>query len=169
MRRLISIACFALFVYSFSFPAFAEVKVDSIVILEYGIYQSNTKEKLKAKETVEGTWTLIEKVLLVTKTDSIPAKVGMQFGFWYIVKGEPKGKEITLVFRNQLPGIKNPAKEKIIHEEKYVNKIKIGVPGYKGYVFEFDWEAVPGKWTFQIFYKDNILVEKSFIVYKEAR
>ena len=166
MKKIIFTTILISFIFVSSFTVIAQVKVDSIQILEYGIYKSQIKEKLKANETVEGTWTLIEKVVLVTKTDSIPAKVGTQFGFWYKVNGEPEGEEITLLFKNKLPGLKNPAKEEIIHEEKYANKIKIGTSGYKGYVFEFDWETVPGKWTFEIFYKDKKLAEQSFIIFK---
>ena len=36
---------------------------------------------------------------------------------------------------------------------------------WNGYKFDKEWELVTGKWTIQIYYKDQKLLEKTFAVY----
>jgi len=153
-------------VFLFAAPLRPQVKVDTVEVLEWGIYTSEVKDDVEAEGTVQGTWRLVEKVNVITQTDSIPAKVGKHFGFWFVVKGEPKGEEILITFVNLLPGLKNPKRDEVLYEEKYTSKVRIGEPSFKGYSFDFDWEAVPGEWAFQIYYEDKKLAEKTFIVYQ---
>lgn len=166
MKKRILLSVVVVFFCAFPFSLKGSVKVEGIEILEYGIYKAKAKEKVTADSTAEGTWTVIEEIELVAQTDSIPAKVGTQFGFWFVVNGEPKGEKISLTFVNRLPGLKNPNTDEVVFQEKYKNIVSIGERSFKGYVFDFEWEAVPGKWTFQIFYEDKKLAEKTFIVHK---
>jgi hypothetical protein len=147
-------------------PLRSQAKVDTVEILEWGIYTSEVRDDVEAEGTVQGTWRLVEKVNVIAQTDSIPAKVGTHFGFWFVVKGEPKGEEILITFVNFLPGLKNPKKDEVLYEERYMSIVRIGEPSFKGYSFDFDWETVPGEWTFQIYHEDKELAKKSFVVYK---
>jgi hypothetical protein len=144
----------------------AEVKVEGFEVIEYGIYTAEAKEKVEDESTIEGTWTVVDNLKLTAQTDSVLADMKTHFGFWFVVKGEPVGEEITVTFVNQLPGIQNPDEERVIYEEKYNSTVKIGVPSFKGYMFDYSWEAVPGEWIFQIYYENQKLGEKRFVVYK---
>ena len=42
----------------------------------------------------------------------------------------------------------------------------IGPTQYKGYKIAQDWQAVPGVWTFQIWYQNRKLAEQSFTLTK---
>jgi hypothetical protein len=38
----------------------------------------------------------------------------------------------------------------------------IGATSYRGVQFEYDWELLPGIWTFEFWYKDRRLAAQSF-------
>ncbi len=154
------------FLFSITISLCAQVEIEKAEILEYGIYEAVPQKKLDAEDTADGSWTIIDKIQLVTKTDTIPAKVNTQFGFWFKLEGKSEDESVNITFVNKLPGLKNPKKEAKIYEEQYPGKVKFGQPTYKGYAFEADWECVPGDWVFQIFHNDEKLIEKKFTVIK---
>ena len=45
----------------------------------------------------------------------------------------------------------------------------IGNTGYREYAFEHDWEVLPGKWTFEFWYRNRKVGEQSFCVYDHHR
>lgn len=164
MKTRVLIISIVLIVFSFTSTIKSQVKVDSLDILEYGIYTSETSEEMEAEGTARGAWKSVYKIRLIARTDSIPANVGTHFGFWFVVQGEPKGKEISVLFVNRLPGLKNPSQDAVVREEKYTSTVKLGEPSFKGYLFEYEWEAVPGEWIFEIHFEDKKLSEQKFFV-----
>jgi hypothetical protein len=80
------------------------------------------------------------------------------FGIRYIINGEPQNQEIGILARLIHPPIKGKTKSELN------TKAKIGVERFNIYTFDEEDELVPGAWIFQIFYKKQLLVEKSFVV-----
>ena len=62
--------------------------------------------------------------------------------------------------------VQKPKKNKTVTEEIHIKKYKIGTISMDGFGFDYEYELVPGKWTFQIYYKDQKLLEKTFNVYQ---
>jgi hypothetical protein len=111
---------------------------------------------------------IIKEVKLIKKTNEIPAEMGVRFGMRYIVRGAPIGEKVKIKNVTILPssGLKDPRTGKVRYKNQYTSIIVIGKRSYREYLFEEEWEAVPGKWTFQLWHADQKLAEKTFTVYK---
>jgi hypothetical protein len=142
---------------------FDKTEITEAKILKYGICTATKIKKVSAK-TASGKMNIQKDMEFIENTTEIPATIGTSFGIRWVVKGKPEGRQIKLRVKGIHPPMKRPKKEDITTYE-YTTKIKIGSIGWNNYTFERDGELLPGKWTFQIYYKDRKLLEKTFNVY----
>lgn len=144
-----------------------ETLVDRIEVLEYGIYQASV-----AYSERDANWVLqsrVGDVRHVKRTRTVPAKLGVRFGFGYVVVGSPQGAKVTLrkVTRFPPPGLKSPAaKEALKFSEVAVTRTIGREAGYVDYGFDDPWELVPGRWTIELWLGERRLAAQSFTVVK---
>jgi hypothetical protein len=144
-----------------------ETRVDRIQVLEYGLYEASV-----AYAERDANWVLQSKVgdvRHVKRTRTVPAKLGVRFGFGYVVVGSPQGAKVTLrkVTRFPPPGLKSPAaKEALRFSEVAVTRTIGREPGYVDYGFDDPWELVPGRWTIELWLGERRLAAQSFTVVK---
>ena len=102
----------------------------------------------------------------VSKTTVVPARRGVGFGIEYRVRGAPKDVKVPLRMVTIFPsgGLHNPKTGKTVLRNEYVEEKPVGALLLKGYTLDDDWEVVPGTWTFQIWFGDQLLAEKVFTV-----
>jgi hypothetical protein len=143
-------------------------RVDRIEVAEYGLYQMETIETAAAPDVPGGSLEIVNKARNVGVTRTIPAQLGVEFGFQYRLIGEPKGADVPLVFRTRFPqpGLVDPSSGKTYSRSEDVRRITIGPPSYNAYGFGEAWELVPGVWTLEIWYEDRKLAEQTFMVVK---
>jgi hypothetical protein len=140
--------------------------VERADVVDKGIYAIVEGEKTPDANTPTGTVTAVESETLIAATDTVAGKVGTEFGFRYVVVGEPKGEAVRLeiVITYPPPGLKGPGDGAPAPETRYARDKAIGETIYCGYGFENDWEIVPGKWTFAVWHDGKKLAEESFTV-----
>ena len=105
----------------------------------------------------------------VSNTPDVVGKVGTQFGIEFRIDGAPVGDGVTLHLVLTFPpqGIRNPNTGDMMHAAKIAfPNMKIGALSVLGYGFDSAWEIVPGVWTEQIWYQDQMLAERTFTVSK---
>ncbi len=138
-------------------------------VVAYGIWKSSSKEKEIADASVPGGKRIsISKVSVSEQTDQIPATRGIRFGFEYILSGFPENTSVEIRKVTQYPLIKFPdGKELTGHDRnmKYKSDKDGKVTGFAGFAFDEEYWIVPGQWTFQLWYKDENLLEQTFTVY----
>lgn len=140
-------------------------QVDRIQVLEYGIYEATV-----AYSERDANWVLqsrVGDVRHVKRTRTVPAKLGVRFGFGYVVVGSPQGAKVTLrkVTRFPPPGLKSPAaKEALRFSEVAVTRTIGRDAGYVDYGFDDPWELVPGRWTIELWLGNRKLAAQSFTV-----
>jgi hypothetical protein len=141
--------------------------IKRIEITEFGIYSLDQGERISAPNTPAGFRRDVDNIKLISATDTVPARLGVHFGFRYRIVGE-KGatftlKKVTLIPQ---PGIQNPntGETKLRGETSLAS----GVGGilYSGYTFSYPWEIVPGVWTIEFWDGDRKLASQSFNVAK---
>jgi hypothetical protein len=144
-------------------------QVDRIDVLEYGIYTLNTETTLSAPNTASGIRGTANNILHTQTTQTIPAQLGVRFGFLYKVVGVPTGMVVPLhlVTIFPFPGLLNQATQHYKSQEEFDENKAIGVNSFRGYGFDNNWEAVPGVWTFQIWYRGRMLAEQKFTIVKQ--
>ena len=132
-------------------------EVDSIEIIDFGLYETSFAQWEQAPNTLRGEIQLVGSRELVRHTKRIPGKGGTEFGIRYVVNGQEEGGQVDLLV-------------KVLHSEKqssdeWTASRQIGSPSFDGWKLGADSEIVPGKLTIQLFHQGMKLAEKSFTVY----
>jgi len=153
-----------------AFSAAAQAQqVQRVEIRDVGIYKAKVTGSDSAPGTAAGIYNTITNEELQERTTTIPAKLGIRFGFHYSIIGTPNNTPITLkmVTRYPPPGLHNPATGNTLLRGEYSRTKKLGTAdNYRDYGFDDEWELVPGTWTFEIWQDDRKLAEQSFTVVK---
>jgi hypothetical protein len=142
--------------------------IKRIEILEFGIYSLDKEKRLSSQTTASGFRNEVSNEKLITATDTVPAHLGVNFGFRFRIIGK-KGTTVTLkkVTLIPQPGIQNPKTgETRVRSELSLEKT-IGEKYYSGYGFDSPWEIVPGIWTIEFWDGDRKLAAQSFNVVKQ--
>ena len=132
-------------------------EVDSIEIIDFGLYQTTFAQWEQAPDTQRGEIQLVGSRELIRRTKRIPGKGGTEFGIRYVVNGQEEGGQVDLLV-------------KVLHSEtqssdEWTASRQIGAPSFDGWKLGADPEVVPGKLTIQLFHQGMKLAEKSFTVY----
>ena len=132
-------------------------EVDSVDIIDYGLYKTAFAQWEQAPNTQRGEIQLVGSRELVRRTKRIPGKFGTEFGIRYVVNGQEEGGQVDLLV-------------KVLHSEnhssdEWTTSRQIGSPSFDGWKLGADSEIVPGKLTIQLFHHGMKLAEKSFTVY----
>lgn len=142
-----------------------DTEITGVHIYQYGIFNCDIDDDFDASTSERGTKHKITITNFVEKTLRIPAILGKHFGIIYVVKGYPPGGTINIRMRILHPPIKNPHTNELFSFVESVYSIKIGAHEFYGWIFEHEWELSSGQYTFQIFYNDKKLGEKTFTIY----
>ena len=148
--------------------AAAQAKVDRIEIVETGLYAAETALIEHAPLTATGQRNVLSKTTLIAPATRIEAKVGVHFGLRYRVIGRPNNAtvKLTSVTQYPVPGLKKPGTQTVQDRGEHSLFATIGAINYRGYVFEHDWELVPGTWTFELWDGKRKLASQTFDVVK---
>jgi hypothetical protein len=150
-----------------------EVREPSGAIFEYGIY--NTIRKGRVVGNLEtGTGKVVNSPVLdlSEKTTRIPLSKGLFFSYRYRINNLLKEDaikpvaELRRVIKHPpmtLPdGTTTSGSDRIVKERTSARQ----VIAFHGYAFHEDYEMVEGEWTFQIWYRDKMMVEQKFTTYR---
>ncbi len=134
-------------------------------LVEFGIYLTSVEATAPAPGTSTGELSLLSNPRLLRSTTTIPAITKSSFGIRYQVEGIPAGTVIEVRDVVITPGLKDPdSHDPIQYREERRDFITVGQATYTGYTFDKSWEAVPGKWTVEVWHNNTRLVTKEFNV-----
>jgi len=140
-------------------------------VVSYGLYTDKAQGLAVAPGSPAGLLEFSiggEGPTLQRETDRVPARLGVNFGFAYIVHGKPAGQRIPVRIVYRFPEMTNPKDGKTWSSCEIQSVTCLECPGAAArWHFTEPWEIVPGKWTFQVFHKDRLLLEKTFTVVRE--
>ena len=140
-------------------------RIDGADITQFGTYEYKVTSTQELGGTAAGTLKSVD-YKFVSKTTSVPARRGVGFGIEYRVRGAPKDAQVPLRSVTIFPagGLRNPKTGETVERNEYIEDKAIGALLLKGYTLDEDWEVVPGTWTFQVWFGDQMLAEKVFTV-----
>lgn len=142
--------------------------VDRIDVTGYGIYIGTRTGTIAAPGTTLGTVSGLGEIRHAQDTRTIPAQLGVCFGFRYNIVSSPNGAPVTLhaVVIYPSPGLVNPETQQTRVQDEFDIDRSVGESPYLGYCFDHEEDLSPGAWTFQIWYQRRKLAEQSFNVLK---
>lgn len=146
--------------------AFAgEATQPRVDIVGHGIYTVASDGEMHASEYASGRiHNSSQEPVLVKSTTDVPAKLGTEFGFEFQASGGAPGRKLELKLVTEFPaaGLHDPEAKQPVHHEEHLFKATVGLTNYQGYRLDLPWEAVPGKWTFELWYQDKKLASQTF-------
>jgi Domain of unknown function (DUF3859) len=160
MKRLI----IALIALGTTCPAFAEAQMRTVEITAYGIYTAHTQSSKRDRQGIKQN--ISTGFQRAATTTTIPAQLGVRFGFEYKVVGAPAGEIVSLKKVTIVPpaGLRSPVVAQPVKRQEDMVTSKIGDPSYTGYRFDDPWELVPGPWRIELWDGDRKLAEQTFTV-----
>ena len=113
----------------------------------------------------DGIGHTVTGVEFVDFTDTIPGRLGVDFGIRYVVLSRPKGQTINITNVIRFPGKGIPRLDgtfqKVLREN---NQVKLGFPDMYGFSFDKTREIIPGKWVFEVWVQNACVVRRTFTV-----
>lgn len=137
-------------------------------INKFGLYQIMGPSKvIKTPKTTAGKTRDISKTTInyLNETTNVPAKIGTRFGYSYQTSGMLSNHKVKIkkVFKHpQFKGQKG-----FTRKSHYTTDDSGSFEAMIGYGFDEPFELVPGTWTLEIWFKNKLLISKSFNVYKK--
>lgn len=137
-----------------------------IDIVDYGIYAVD-RERHGRNEDGIGLSTVRNARLAVT-TATIPAQLGVTFGFHYKVVGRDTGEVVELRKVTKFPpgGLRTP-KGEVVRETERTLRNKIGETRFTSYALVDNFELAPGPWTIEIWQGSVRLASQTFTLVKQ--
>ena len=132
-------------------------------ITDYGICLRRDVESYSQPQSTAG-YATIGDLVLIQRTDEVPMRKDVGFGFRWKARNLPEQAVIT--YRVDHPPITRPDGKKLTSfEEPMKKETKLGVLETADcYFLSEDYELVPGTWTLSVLHKGVLLVRHSFYV-----
>jgi len=156
VKRLLTGLMIISFILGWSMASMA-TEVDSIKIIDFGLYKTTFAGWQEAPDTQRGQIQIVGQRELVKRTKMIPGMDGTEFGIRYVVNGQEEGGEVDLLVR--------VSHSEMQSSDEWVTARKIGTPSFEGWKFDSESQVSPGKLTIQLFHRGIKLAEKTFTVY----
>ncbi len=130
-------------------------------IIEHGIY---TAETIRTEHMSNGFDTnVVRNICHVATTTSVPARLGVQFGFRFRVDGAPLGSVVELRRVTRFPTpTKPPGAAAPVSNSQDMFTVKIGTTSYVGFGFDHSWEVASGLWSLELWPGNRLLVQEKF-------
>ncbi len=144
--------------------------VEGADILWAGTYRAQVVGTVEQPTTASGKTNQLSEIVKLEATTTVRARLGTSFGFEYRVSGDEPGMPVAVSVVVTLPkaGLFNPATQKRYYREQWrPSQNVVGATTMVGYLFERDWEVVPGIWKFEIWHGQQKLAEQSFCVVRD--
>jgi len=151
-------------------------KIARGTVFEYGIYNAQRKGRVLGNLTTNTGKIVTRPVLELSETTNrIPLVKDTYFAYRYRLLDLPKeeAKKPIIELRKVLihplmtlpDGTTSTGWDRIARGRTSAGQ----VIAFDGYVFSEDYELVEGEWTFQIWFRDQMLVEQKFTAYQPEK
>ena len=131
-----------------------------------GLFNCKHGERTPNADSPTGYLLELKDLKFARESKVVPAELGSTFGIIYYLPNTYTNANARAVY--SFPPIKNPDTGKVF--TCFERERPLGPqPGLYQMVYTFaeDYELVEGKWTFQLFLKDKLVVERRFTVVRK--
>lgn len=139
------------------------IRVYGIDIVSQGIYSARTLGAYPAR-TISQEVAVAADAKLLKRTSTVTASLGTIFGITYVVRGHPSDGRADITVSVSSPPLCDPSGDQPTTEQSWQVSKEFNRETHDFYVFEKDWELVPGTWTIAILYRGKLLGSRSFDV-----
>jgi hypothetical protein len=134
-------------------------------IYEFGTYSSSPAFEVGlSRQGVPQT--VVDRIDLIEATQTIVARIGVEFGFRFRIVGTPYGARVpvTYVMRYPEPGLLAPKRSVPFVEDVYTWPGWLSEHNFRTLRFDSRSDLVPGIWTIEVWVGGKKLAEQKFNV-----
>lgn len=135
----------------------------------YGVYTTKNEKEIDDPTSPTGKRFTVTPVAPRSNTDQIPGRDDVRFGLSYIISGTSlKSIRVKEVYVFPPPGMPDSVSHNPHDQYEAVDDAEVGVPHLMGWSFQSApaERIVIGTWRFQVWQGNQLLLEKSFNVYR---
>jgi len=156
------VLAFALFLVTTGTAHARTAQVDRIEFTEYGIY--TVDRDIQGRDALGINKAAALNVRHAATLRTVPAQIGVTFGFRYKLVGTPNEAPVDLreVIIFSSTGIVPKGSSSPIAQDEFTLQTRIGEINYTAYTLEDSFELLTGEWTIEIWYGDQRLGTQSF-------
>jgi Domain of unknown function (DUF3859) len=153
-----------LLLFAFNDASAQQPQIERIDLIDFGIYTLDRKNDESVRTPIPHY--VNSNVRLAATIRTIPARVGVTFGFSYkvIAKANRGSIDLRKVIKFPDPGLVPPASTKPILQLERGLKVNVGEVVNTTYTFDRASELVPGTWTIELWSGDRKLITQGFSV-----
>jgi len=130
-------------------------------LTNFGIFEFPKQEN----DTLKNKYQIAFRYLQLN-TDSIPAQKGVNFGFNYVISGEPEFGFVDIMKIIKYPEPGKKINNKHVHSDSTLVSVSINEIVYTGIEIDNESEQLPGKWEIEFSHNSRKLFSKVFTLYK---
>lgn len=149
-----------------------EKQTDSVsaTIVEWGQYSVELDYLAKqAPDTQVGAISLVKgQPQVLVQTDQITAEIDTKFGFCYVGGSKMDQDKLPVTIRVTHPQTVNPESGTVTKIDEWESTMFKNKPRFVGWVFDYQWELVPGIWQIAVVYHGKVIVFKDFEIVVRA-
>ncbi len=163
MKVIITVFSLILLFTTSAFCAEVTGEIKTFGVVEF---KSEPKEQ-EASDTPTGVRLEVKRAVVANKTDTIPAILNTAFGIEYIIYGLRPNSKIKLRKVITYPPIKSPdgrTRKTETSEGIHLVSKEGTIKGVDGYFLGKNYLLVPGAWTIELWYENDMIINKSFKV-----
>jgi hypothetical protein len=148
--------------------------IERVEIIDWGVFAKDSdeeEEQTDAPETAAGHLRVVPAETtprVLERTDQFAAAIDTRFGLLFRVDSTIGGVStetiVPLHIRVTHPLTRNPDTGAATTVDQWDAPANVGIVRYTGWMFEEDWELVPGTWTIEILHRGKTLAKKDFTV-----
>jgi hypothetical protein len=143
-------------------------RIGKVRCLEGGVFECNKRKGEASEDSPTGYLMDLQNVRSLKHCKNIPAELNTTFGILYFVPSAYTNVSARFIY--SFPPIQNPTTGKTFTKYEREGRLS-SKPGAFTMIYTFaeDYEIVSGTWTFQIFAKDELVVEERFTVSQKTK
>ena len=138
--------------------------IKRVKLIDYGLFKKSPKVNFIEKnyKSPTGYFIRTDDIILLKKASEIKIDIGKVIGIKYYLECSLDNEFVNFQCKIIHPKLINPKNgisftETIENKYDYANRIN-----FDFYEFEEEWELVSGRWKFQIFENNKLLLNKEF-------
>lgn len=124
-------------------------------------------QQISAPRTIDRHCRGIRSSRLVKATDVVPVRVHTAFGLKFMMSNIGLQEEMSITVKIRHPPLMPPGAAHPVTEQEWEVPVAYFAANTAIWNSDYAWEIAPGKWTFQLIYKDLLLAEKTFTLVED--
>ena len=139
-------------------------QIQKIDLVGFGVIEKSESGNFEedSESSPTGYFIRTDDISFIEETSDVVARIGVGFGIKYVLIGQGDSEVVNFVCKIQHPSLTNPESDVEYSETTEYKSNYLNEENFDFYEIESEWEAVSGKWVFNIVENGKVLLKHEF-------